>query len=180
MTVEISRVTDQIMGLVILTGASGAGKTSIAQEIKQTLKGVQCLFFDSIGVPSLEEMIAKYGSGEGWQRAMTLEWLRKIGTEYDLSRPILFEGQARISFICEALETYPIANASVILVDCSDDIRSNRLKNERNQPELANAQMMNWAAYLRAEAKTADISILDTSRQSLAESVEHVKMHLLR
>lgn len=168
------------MALVILTGASGAGKTTIAHEIKRTLEGTQCLFFDSIGVPSFEEMVAKHGSREGWQRATTFAWLRKISAECDLSRPILFEGQARISFIREALEAYPVADASVILIDCSDEVRTSRLRHDRNQAELANEQMMDWAAYLRAEANNAGVSILDTSKQCLAESVEHVRMHLLR
>lgn len=125
------------MGLTILTGASGAGKTTIAREIERTLPSVQCLFFDSIGVPPFDEMIAKYGSGEAWQRAMTIEWMRKIHSEYDLSRPILLEGQARVSFIREAPQAHPIPNTSVILVDCNDEIRSSRLKNIRHQPELA-------------------------------------------
>jgi adenylate kinase family enzyme len=53
------------MGIVILTGASGSGKTTIAEEISQQCPDVRVFRFDSIGVPSPEERIAGWGSGGG-------------------------------------------------------------------------------------------------------------------
>jgi ABC-type multidrug transport system ATPase subunit len=49
--------------LVVLTGASGAGKTTLARAIKERYPD-ECdvLFFDSVGVPSPEEM-KKRGDG---------------------------------------------------------------------------------------------------------------------
>ena len=161
------------MSLVILTGASGAGKTSIAKEIEKDSR-VLCLFFDSIGVPAIEEMIAKHGSPENWQRWATIEWMRQIQS-YESSKPILFEGQARIAFLTEALSLHPVENSSVVLVDCDDLTRTKRLSRDRKQPELATEQMMNWAAFLRREAQAAKITIVDTSTQSLGESVDQIK-----
>jgi energy-coupling factor transporter ATP-binding protein EcfA2 len=57
------------MGLVVLTGASGSGKTTIAQAFAArypTLAEVH--FFDRITVPSLEDMTIQYGSPDEWQR----------------------------------------------------------------------------------------------------------------
>jgi hypothetical protein len=42
-----------------------------------------------------------------------------------------------------------------MLVDCNDETRARRLVANRNQLELANAAMMNWAACLRREAQEA-------------------------
>jgi adenylate kinase family enzyme len=50
------------MRLVILTGASGSGKTTIAERIEQQDAGRTRVFrFDSIGVPSPEERLARWG-----------------------------------------------------------------------------------------------------------------------
>jgi shikimate kinase len=159
------------MRLIILTGASGAGKTAITKKLSERHSAVQCFFFDSIGVPPVEQMIAEYGSGEGWQRGKTIEWLAKIKAE-NLSGPVLFEGQSRISFIQEALKANEIEVAEIVLVDCNDAIRDARLRGPRAQPDLSNPQMMNWARYLREEAQKANLVILDTSNRSIDESVE--------
>lgn len=56
---------------IVVTGASGVGKTTLVRAIEERgLEGVRCYYFDSIGVPSSEEMVARFGSGEGWQEAM--------------------------------------------------------------------------------------------------------------
>jgi dephospho-CoA kinase len=60
------------MPLVILIGASAAGKTTIAKAIEARHGDeADVHYFDRIGVPSVEEMIAEYGSGEAWQRVKT-------------------------------------------------------------------------------------------------------------
>ena len=162
------------MALVILTGASGSGKTTIAERIeKQRADQARVFRFDSVGVPSPEERIAGWGSGDGWQRAMTIDWLLRIARQRD-ALSILFEGQMRLSFIKEGLATAGIGEARVVLVHCDDATRTHRLCNERKQPELANAEMMNWAKFLRDEAETDGFDLLDTSKISIEESVEYV------
>jgi ABC-type glutathione transport system ATPase component len=48
--------------LVVLIGASGSGKTTIARAIEgRFAASVDVFFFDRIGVPSLEQMIAGMG-----------------------------------------------------------------------------------------------------------------------
>jgi dephospho-CoA kinase len=151
--------------LVLLTGASGAGKTTIAQSVQNLrLPSCEVHFFDSIGVPPVEQMRRDFGSGPAWQRAMTLQWIRRIRTILDQGISVLFEGQMRIAFIREALAENEITSAHVILVDCDDATRAQRLRVHRSQPDLANSDMMNWARYLRQEASAGDIRILDTER----------------
>ncbi|GAB6091681.1 nSTAND3 domain-containing NTPase [Spirochaeta dissipatitropha] len=59
--------------IYFITGASGVGKTTLVANLKNQYseKAWDFFHFDSIGVPSLEEMEEKYGSGSEWQKAMT-------------------------------------------------------------------------------------------------------------
>ena len=125
--------------LVILTGASGSGKTTLARHIQQRypLK-YKVFFFDSIGVPPAEQIAAEFGSGEAWPRAMTLQWMKRIAPMQSAQTPVLLEGQMRIAFIQEALHINRIENAHIVLVDCDDATRTERLRIERSQHELAN------------------------------------------
>jgi RNase adaptor protein for sRNA GlmZ degradation len=168
-----------MMQLVILSGASGSGKTAIAEAIRIGRPDLaEVLHFDSIGVPSPEARRTWDPVG-GWQRAMTLEWMKRIAAMDVRDRPVLFEGQARLAFIREGLQAAGIADARVILVDCDDATRTHRLVTSRRQPELANPDMMNWAAYLREEAKEGGYDVLDTTHLALEKCVEQVCAVLL-
>lgn len=161
--------------LVILTGASGAGKTTLAKAIAaQYLGKIEVLFFDSIGVPPVEEMTAKFGSPEAWQRAKTIDWMKKVAIIIGRGSSVVFEGQMRISFVEEALALADIHSARIILVDCNDAARAQRLNMERAQPHLADATMMNWARFLRDEATRGGYERLDTSRLDVGMCVNRI------
>lgn len=145
-----SMTTVHMMYFVI--GASGSGKTSAVRELERTRRsGVKIFFFDSIGVPAEHERTERWGSGDGWQRAMTIEWVKRIRGELINSKALL-DGQTRPSFIAEACEINDVGSYKVILIDCTDDVRRARLL-QRGQPELANERMMQWARYLIGETK---------------------------
>jgi hypothetical protein len=161
--------------LIVLTGASGSGKTAIADEIETRRPGLaEVLRFDRIGVPSPEAMVKGWGSGEAWQRATTLTWIARIAALRSSKRPVLFEGQMRLAFVQEGLKSAGIADSRLILLDCDDETRMHRLIAHRNQPELANPTMMNWAASLRREAQAGGYEVLNTSKLSLERAVDHV------
>lgn len=161
---------------VLLTGASGSGKTAVAHAFERLYPGVHVFRFDTIGVPSAEVM-ATYGPGHqpggAWQWAMTLEWFARVAPLVRQGKRVLFEGQMRLAFVVEASVLFDL-RPYILLMDCDDATRTGRLQGERGQPELADAQMMSWAHYLREEAKGLGVEILNTSALLLEESVMHV------
>lgn len=163
--------------LVVLTGASGSGKTTLALELERTHPKYTVLRFDTIGVPTAEVM-ASFGAGHqpggAWQRAMTLQWFERIAPILRSGRSVLFEGQMRIAFIKEALAANGITHAHVVLVECGDYTRDDRLIHLRRQPELANESMRGWSLFLRREAQEAELEILDTGHCTLAESMARI------
>lgn len=167
--------------LLILTGASGSGKTTILNLVKSQLKNSSLVFlhFDSAGVPSFADMERQFGSPEGWQKFQTIEWAKQIGTKYLPLSDVIFEGQMRIQFIEEALQKANILQARIVLVDCDDKVRMQRLTHDRQQPELANENMMNWASFLRNEARNKGIEILDTSALSVEQGASRILAEFL-
>ncbi|NEI69621.1 AAA family ATPase [Rhizobium lusitanum] len=167
------------MSLIILTGASGSGKTAIAGAVaRDHAQTVTVYHFDSIGVPSLDVMIRDHGSPEAWQRDKTVEWLARLAPQLRKGRAVLLEGQMRPSFVREAAAAAKIDDYRLLLIDCDDATRAARLTVERGQPELADATMMNWAAYLRHEARSHGCAIIDTSGLSIRQGGDEVLKHL--
>jgi adenylate kinase family enzyme len=150
-------------------GASGSGKTSAVRELdKMGRADVKTFFFDTIGVPSEQEMIERWGSAAGWQRAMTVEWVRRMKEELENSN-VLLDGQIRPSFITEACEINDVKPYKVILIDCSDGVRRARLL-QRGKPELAAEQMMEWGRYLLRETKKVGGEIINNDNLSVTET----------
>jgi hypothetical protein len=85
---------------------------------------------------------------------------------------VLFEGQMRIAFIAEAIAAAGITTARIVLLDCSDSVRAARLTHDRQQPDLANENMMRWGRFLREEAKRGGYEILDTGLIPFRSSVD--------
>jgi dephospho-CoA kinase len=148
-------------------GASGSGKTSAVRELERASHaGLKIFFFDSIGVPSEQERIEGWGSGGGWRRAMTIEWVKRMRCELPNSN-VLLDGQTRPSFVAEACEINDVKSYKLILIHCSDDVRRARLL-QRGQPELADDQMMEWARYLIKETSKAGGEIINNDDLSIA------------
>ncbi len=157
--------------LYFITGASGSGKTTTIKTIeKNKMLDVVFCYFDSVGVPSNEEMIKQYGSGENWQKATTSFWIKEIKEKYLNEKSAILDGQMRLSFITDTCKENNLTNYEIILFDCNNEVRSKRLI-DRGHPELVNPDMMNWAKHLREEAKNLNARIIDNSNQTQEESV---------
>jgi hypothetical protein len=58
--------------------------------------------------------------------------------------------------------------------DCNWEIMRERLVHNRQQPELVNQDMKNWATFLRKQAQQKKLPIIDTSHQTLEQVVRSV------
>ena len=162
--------------ILIVTGASGAGKTATVKTLEaRGLPEVRCFYFDSIGVPTAEVMERDYGGAERWQAAATGEWLTKLGGLPNDIRLAVLDAQTRPSFVFGAAARAAPRVVDVALLDCSSDVRGARLRDSRQQPELANARMDQWAAYLRGQADALGLVVIDTTTLSVGEATDQLE-----
>jgi dephospho-CoA kinase len=161
--------------IVVVTGASGAGKTAAVGALAARRGGgVECFHFDSIGVPTPEEMERDHGGGERWQASATRAWLEqldRLSTEIDVA---VLDAQTRPSFVFDAAKTLTRRAAHVILLDCEPEVRADRLRGPRNQPDLATPRMDAWAAYLRGQADALELAVIDTSRLTIDDVADQI------
>src|SRR5690349_15096835 len=81
--------------IVVVTGASGAGKTAIVTRLaERNLAGVTCAFFDSVGVPAPDKM------PPSWQETTTNEWIQRLARA--AGDVAVLEGQTRPTFALRA------------------------------------------------------------------------------
>jgi hypothetical protein len=162
--------------ILVVTGASGAGKTAAVRELdERAIPGVRCFYFDSIGVPTADVMERDYGGGEQWQASATADWLQRLGNLSDDVHVAVLDGQTRPSFVFGGEARAASRTVSVVLLDCSSEVRAARLHGPRRQPELANSRMDQWAAYLRGQADALDLAVIDTSLLTVSESADQLE-----
>jgi energy-coupling factor transporter ATP-binding protein EcfA2 len=173
-----SMMSDQPAVLVV-TGASGAGKSTLVRGLSGLeLPGVGCYEFDSIGVPSPEEMERVWGGGEQWQAAMADQWIERLLRNDDGVEVAVLDGQIRPSTLREVFAQRGVRLGRIVLVDCGHDERNARLRGPRGQPELACGQMDSWAAYLTGQAHALGLPILNTNGRSVDDGVTELAAHV--
>jgi len=160
---------------VLMTGASGAGKSYLAKALEEKLdpKFAHIAYFDHIGVPPVEEMIEKFGSGEKWQEAMTHKRLQMLASKQD-KRVIILEGQYRPQFVLDACKELGIHHYILVLIHADRKIRDSRLIKHRRQPDLANDTMENWAQFLKSRTEELGGVVIDTSDSDIQSSLNKI------
>lgn len=167
--------------ILVITGASGSGKTAAVSALAaRALPGVRCYYFDSVGVPSPEEMDRDFGGGEQWQAIKTQEWLDRLAADPDGAEVYVLDGQTRPTFVTRAAEQSGIDGVRIVLMDCEPSVRNRRLIELRGQSELANSQMDCWAAYLRGQADALDLPVIDTTDRDIGAVADSLVDHVER
>jgi dephospho-CoA kinase len=153
--------------ILVLTGASGAGKTTLALKLNELaipgIKGINC---DRVEIEKTDSTDR--------QADILRYWISHLSqTEIELA---ILDTQIRPHRALAVLNEAAIEYAQIVLVDCDPVKRNERLHMDRGQPELASARMDCWAAYLRGQADALKLSIVDTSTDSLEESLVQLEL----
>lgn len=183
LTTKLSHITNVTKPLfVLITGASGVGKTTITTLLEHTLDSqfTHVAYFDRIGVPSEQEMIARYGSGKEWQTAKTYEWVANLNNASKHKPLIIFEGQYDPEVARAACHALNIKNILLIGIYAERSVREARLIYERNQPELANQDMQNWSELLKKKVTDLGGNILDTTEITPTDAIEKIVKLILK
>lgn len=166
--------TDQ-PAILVVTGASGAGKTTLVRRLAaMRVPGVGCFELDSMEVPSVEEMTERWGGTMEWQNVATRYWIDRLLQNEEGHEVAVLDGQVRPSEVRAAFGSLGVRVGEIALVDCGHDERNARLTGPRGQPELVSGQMDCWAAYLRGQCDALDLPRIDTSGRAAGESVEEL------
>jgi len=163
--------------LYFMTGSCGSGKSTLLAEVKKELPGLSAHHSDDLGVPGVEEMIARFGSGDAWQAHRAREWVRHAADAPGLT---VVDGQVRPKLLVDAAREAGIGSARVVLIDCGHAERRRRLLENRVQPELDVLDTYAWAAYLRGQADVLGLEIIDTTGRPLANSAAELRASITR
>jgi len=154
-----------------ITGSSASGKTTLLQGvINSVYPQLTAYYFDEIGIPTVEEMNVKFGGPEQWQAYYVRKWIKRINLS-ESANFIVLDGQVRPKEIYDIANELAITSLHITLIDCSREVRRNRLLKTRIQPELDNVDMYAWAAYLRGQADALNLEIIDTTENNIENSI---------
>jgi ribosomal protein S18 acetylase RimI-like enzyme len=139
------------MKLVLLTGASGAGKTALVQALNELrlgwVVGINC---DARAEVPIEDQVTELrGAPDPIEVAV-------IDTQMAPDHSV-------------GIWAPRMGGARVVLVQCHEDVRHERLR-RRGQPDLVHSDMDHWASYMSGQGDVLRLTVINTTRASLAES----------
>lgn len=108
--------------LLSLTGASGARKSTVLARLRGIDWGapVECVEFDSIGVPS--------GADTAWRHAAIETWVQHAVLAQGDGRHLLLCGQVPFGELLAAPSTPLLNGVAACVLHCSPDVRVARLR----------------------------------------------------
>jgi gluconate kinase len=156
-----SVVADGTPSILMLNGASGAGKTTVAEPLAASL---QAGWIHPDGL-------------WGWglttdQRAGIFQAIEFAKTHRE-AQLVLIDCQFEHQFMADALEHCQITGKQILL-HCSDEARRKRLFQRPGWPKDQLETMISWANYLLDEAKTNKVDVVDTTEVTIDDTMESI------
>lgn len=114
--------------LLLLTGASGAGKSTSLDALTAVdwRKAVECVEFDSVGVPA--------DADTAWRHSTVERWVRRAVEVQRAGRHLLLCGQVPMGELLAAPSADQLEGIAVCVLHCSPEVRRNRLQ-ARGEPD---------------------------------------------
>ena len=157
--------------ILVLTGASGSGKTTLILNLNElAIPGVEGINCDRVKIE-----VPETADSSDLQAEILRYWASQLTQEKTNVELAVLDTQIRPHRAQEVLSQAGIVNTRIVLVDCDPVKRNERLRTARKQPELANPQMDCWAAYLRGQADALNLPIIDTSEESIVNSLKRLE-----
>ena len=185
---SVATLRERVMGLagkpsmpalLCITGASGAGKTAAVCALRERIEArvLPTIQFDSLGVPSHDEMHAAWESPRGWQKAMTYHWVYTAKHVYRTHPLVVLEGSFDPQYAIAACTAHRLPRFAVVLLHTEASVRRERLA-KRGQVELDNTEMTTWASYLHEQTQSLGGIVVDAS-PALDEVVDTICAHAI-
>lgn len=127
--------------LLMLTGSSCAGKTSLALAVATLIKGLAVHDFDDLGVPS--------NADKQWRQESLESWLQQAVKYQNQGLDLLLTGQSPLGEVLACPSATKIDGIAVCLIDVSRKVRADRLRQRDGQlwsPQAVEA-FCDWAAW---------------------------------
>ena len=132
--------------LLILTGSSCSGKTTLARALGDRVQDVVVHDHDEIGVPEDADV--------RWRNRTTEQWIRRALEYQDRGLDMILTGQSPLGEVLASPSAPQLDGIAVCLVDVADDERRRRLGRRdggRRPPEVVDS-FVGWAAWHRGHA----------------------------
>ncbi len=128
--------------LIIVTGTSCSGKTTIKNLFKEKYPETAVYDFDDIGVPE--------NATKAWRQESTEKWVQKY-LDGNPEKPFVLFGQVVLGEFFAAPSFDKVNNIHACLIDVDDEIRMQRLIARNTYG--ANQDMLNWSQWMRQHHK---------------------------
>ncbi len=152
----------QALKLLLIIGASGSGKTSLAQALAKVCRSLTWVHPDGLmNTPNMqpEEILDR-----------SLCWAE---AQVSVSEVVL-DCQIRPSAVEKVLEGHPVERCEIILLDCPHSVREQRLE-ARGWDGRDFGRIHRWAEMLRQESEEAGLTIFDSSVDSVGSIVDKIE-----
>jgi hypothetical protein len=132
--------------LLMLTGSSCSGKTTLARALGDRLAGAVIHDHDEIGVPE--------DADAHWRNRTTEQWIRRALEYQDRGLDVVLTGQSPLGEILASPSAPQLDAIAVCLVHVADEERRRRLdrRDDGRWPPAALDSFLGWSAWHRGHA----------------------------